>query len=424
MRLSRANLPMLLRAYLFLGGFILVSGSVVYTYYLIHRLNQQSRALSELFAEFVGTTTFAAIESPDLRGVIERVIKPANFPMVMTDTDGRPFVWRGLKVSADTIDVHTIATVDPKNPPPGPIAYVIETVREFDRHNVPVAIRRTSGTKAIFGYVHYGEPRIVHQLRWIPIVQLVLLFAFIGLGYIGYSSIKLSEQRSIWIGLAKETAHQLGTPISSLLGWVELLKEREDEAPTSEGKITLDEPFLTEVVTEMENDAERLQKIAMRFGQVGSLPRLEPQDLAPIVSEAVRYFRRRLPNLRKDLEIQERYDVVPPVNVNKELIEWVVENVLKNAIDATDKRRAKIDVELTRRSETETVEVRITDQGKGMTQREARQVFAPGFTTKQRGWGLGLTLAKRIVEDYHGGRIWVERSHPGKGSTFIISFPV
>jgi signal transduction histidine kinase len=131
-----------------------------------------------------------------------------------------------------------------------------------------------------------------------------------------------------------------------------------------------------------------------------------------------------LPNLRKDVEIHERYDLVPGVNVNKELIEWVVENVLKNAIDATDTKHGTIEVELMRRPETETVEVRITDQGKGMTPREVRQVFSPGFTTKQRGWGLGLTLAKRIVEDYHGGKIWVERSQPGKGSTFIIAFPV
>lgn len=422
MRLSRANLPSLLKAYLFLGGFLLVSGSVVYTYYMIHRLNEQSRALSELFAEFVGTTTFAAIESPDLRNVIDRVIKPANFPMVLTDTDGRPYVWRGLPIPADIPD-SLLESIDPKKPPPGPIAEVIETVRKFDQHNVPVPIRRARSERP-FGYVHYGEPGIVQQLRWIPIVQLILLFAFVGLGYVGYSSIKLSEQRSIWIGLAKETAHQLGTPISSLLGWVELLKDREEEAAPVDGKVILQENFLTEVVNEMENDAERLQKIAMRFGQVGSLPRLEPQDLAPIVSEAVRYFRRRLPNLRKDLEIQERYDVVPSVNVNKELIEWVVENVLKNAIDATDKKRAKIEVELARRSETETVEVRITDQGKGMTAREMKQVFTPGFTTKQRGWGLGLTLAKRIVEDYHGGRIWVERSQPGKGSTFVIAFPV
>ncbi len=174
----------------------------------------------------------------------------------------------------------------------------------------------------------------------------------------------------------------------------------------------------------MENDAERLQKVAMRFGQVGSLPRLEVQDVAPIVSEAVRYFRRRIPHLGRDVEIRERYELVPPVSVNKELIEWVVENVLKNAVDASEHGRGTIEVDVVRRRETESVEIRIADQGRGMSPAEMKMVFAPGFTTKQRGWGLGLTLAKRIVEEYHGGRIWFEKSQPGQGSTVVISFPV
>ena len=185
----------------------------------------------------------------------------------------------------------------------------------------------------------------------------------------------------------------------------------------------MEREFFTEVLDEMENDAERLQKIANRFGQVGSMPRLEMEDVAPIVSEAVRYFRRRLPHLGKDVDIRERYDLVPPVSVNKELIEWVVENVLKNAVDATEGSKGVIDVDVVRRKETESVEVRIADQGRGMNTNELKQAFSPGFTTKQRGWGLGLTLAKRIVEDYHGGRIWVEKSAPGRGTTLVISFP-
>jgi NtrC-family two-component system sensor histidine kinase KinB len=316
-----------------------------------------------------------------------------------------------------------IAAIDPDKPPPGPIAEVINTVNKFDRKNVPIPIRRPK-ENVIFGYLHYGEPSFIQQVRWVPIVQLLVFICFVGLGYIGYRSIKTSEQRSIWIGLAKETAHQLGTPISSILGWMELLTDRAEEGRRESGVVELDQAFFKEVVDELGNDAERLQKVATRFGQVGSLPHLEPQDLAPIVSGAVRYYRRRLPNLRKDVEIRERYDLVPPVNVNKELIEWVVENVLKNAIDATTHTGGEIDVELAHRPETECVEVRITDQGKGMSVQEARQAFTPGFSTKQRGWGLGLTLAKRIIEDYHGGKIWVERSQPGVGSTFIISFPV
>ena len=423
MVLSRSNLPGLLRAYLFLGAFLLIGVAVIYSYNLTRRVNEQSRALSELFAEFCAVTTFSAIESPDLQDVFERVIKPANFPMVLTDPDGRPFVWRGIDVDSKSIDISMIAEIDPSNPPPGPISEVITMVAKFDRRNVPIPIRR-SGEGMVFGYLHYGEPSFIQQIRVVPIIQLLVFICFAGLGYVGYRSIKTSEQRSIWIGLAKETAHQLGTPISSILGWMELLSDRAEEGKREKGTVELDGAFFGEVIDEMGNDAERLQKVATRFGQVGSLPRLEPQDLAPIVSGAVRYYRRRLPNLRKDVEIRERYDLVPPVNVNKELIEWVVENVLKNAIDATTRKGGEIDVELAHRPETECVEVRITDQGKGIPPGEVKQVFSPGFSTKRRGWGLGLTLAKRIIEDYHGGKIWVERSQPGKGTTFTVSFPV
>jgi nitrogen-specific signal transduction histidine kinase len=423
MALSRSNLPGLLRAYLFLGAFLLVGVAVIYTYNLTRRVNEQSRALSELFAEFCAVTTFSAIESQELRDVFERVIKPANFPMVLTDPEGRPFVWRGIDIDPASIDIATVARIDPSDPPEGPVSELITMVQKFDRRNVPIPIRRP-GENVVFGYLHYGEPAFIQQVRWVPIVQLLVFICFVGLGYIGYRSIKTSEQRSIWIGLAKETAHQLGTPISSLLGWLQLLTDRAEEGREKEGAVQLDGAFFGEVIDEMENDAERLQKVATRFGQVGSLPRLEPQDLAPIISGAVRYYRRRLPNLHKDVEIKERYGLVPPVNVNKELIEWVIENVLKNALDATTRKEGEIHVELAHRPETECVEVRISDQGRGMTPAEVRQIFSPGFSTKQRGWGLGLTLAKRIVEDYHGGKIWVERSQPGKGTTFIISFPV
>ncbi len=318
-------------------------------------------------------------------------------------------------------------------------------MEEFDRVHEPIPIFPKDHKKP-FGYVHYGERRLARELRYIPLVQLGIIFVFIGLGYVGYRSIKTSEQRAIWIGLAKETAHQLGSPISSLLGWVELMRERQSQAQQAAvihepgaGKpaaqeaaaggeaaakeITLPADFLSDVLGEMEDDAERLNKIAKRFGQVGSVPHLHTVDVVPIVSSAVRYFRRRLPHLKKDIEVQEMYEMAPPVNVNEELIEWVVENILKNAIDATGSR-GTIKVVVAHRHETECVEIRIVDEGRGMTAAEAKQVVSPGYTTKGRGWGLGLTLAKRIVEDYHGGNIWIERSHPRRGTTFVVSFPV
>jgi len=186
--------------------------------------------------------------------------------------------------------------------------------------------------------------------------------------------------------------------------------------------IRLPAEFLQEVLNEMEDDADRLNKVAKRFSQVGSAPNLNMTDIVPIVSSAVRYFRRRLPHLKKEIEIRELYEMVPQVSLNEELIEWVVENILKNAVDATGSR-GTVKVEVVHRHETECVEVRVSDEGQGMTAAQARQVFSPGYTTKSRGWGLGLTLAKRIVEDYHGGRIWIERTEVGKGSVFVMSFP-
>lgn len=419
--MSRPDLGSLLRGYLFVGTIVLVGLGVFYTTRQAGRLKQQSRTVAELMARFSALATFAALDNPQVRVIFDEVVKPADFPMILTDTQGRPFVWKIEDVPA--VDMQTIAAADLENLPPGPLAQVMRLREKFAELNEPIPMRRPGDTED-FGYVYYGDPAMVRELRWVPFIQVAGIMLFLGLAWVGYRSIKTAEQRAIWIGLAKETAHQLGTPISSLLGWIELLRERQLEATeTKKSHVEVEGEFFAEVLEEMENDAERLQKIANRFGQVGSMPRLQMEDVAPIVSEAVRYFRRRLPHLGKDVDIRERYDLVPPVSVNKELIEWVVENVLKNAVDATEGGNGVIDVDVVRRKETESVEVRIADQGRGMSATELKQAFAPGFTTKQRGWGLGLTLAKRIVEDYHGGRIWVEKSAPGRGTTLVISFP-
>jgi hypothetical protein len=427
MPVSRSRLPGLLKGYLFLGSFLLVVLTFLFTSSWIQRVREESRTLSQLLARFAALATLQAIEEEGLRELFEEVIKPSDLPLILTDPEGRPFVWRRIGVPSKGIEVEEIARMDPKNPPEGPLREVMKKLREFDAVNEPIPIYTPDG-KEIFGYVHYGERPLIRELRWIPLLQLATIFFFLTLGYLGYRSIKTSEQRAIWIGLAKETAHQLGTPISSLLGWVEILREKlleqrgEGDEPPQE--VRLPGRFFQEVVDEMESDAERLNKIALRFGQVGSVPQLQMQDIVPIVSGAVRYFRRRLPHLGKSAEIRERYDLVPPVSINKELVEWCVENVLKNAIDALRGEGRLIEVTVTHRRETECVEVRITDEGRGMSPAELKRIFSPGYTTKNRGWGLGLTLAKRIIEDYHGGKIWVERSQLGKGTTFVISFPV
>ncbi len=436
MSVSRSNLSTLLRAYLFLGSFVLVAVAFVYSYSWVRKVNQESQAVGQLLARFVASVALEATANPEMQELFDEIIKPSDLPLIMTDRAGRPFVWRNIGIARDAVDIETISEWDPLSAdPPGPvIKRIVDKVKEFDKLHDRVPIY-SADHKREFGYVHYGERRLARELRYIPLVQIGIIFVFMALGYVGYRSVKTSEQRAIWIGLAKETAHQLGSPISSLLGWVELLRMKQTEAeeaaikegsaaaPEGEVQVSLPRPFLTEVLNEMEDDAERLNKVAKRFGQVGSTPRLNTVDVVPIVSSAVRYFKRRLPHLKKEIEVQEMYDMVPPANVNEELIEWVVENILKNAIDATGER-GRIQIEVLHRHETECVEVRITDEGRGMTAAEVKQAFSPGYSTKSRGWGLGLTLAKRIVEDYHGGHIYIERSEPGKGTTFVVAFPV
>ena len=443
MPVSRSNLSTLLRAYLFLGSFLLVAAAFVYSYSWVRKVNQESQAVSQLLARFVAASALEATTNPELKEIFEEVIKPSDLPLILTDRAGRPFVWTNIGVDPTAVDVETISRWNPSEEAPPVLRRVLDRVAELDAIHEPIPIF-LQGHQREFGYVHYGERSLARELRYIPLAQLGVIAVFIALGYLGYRSIKTSEQRAIWIGLVRETAHQLGSPISSLLGWVELLREKLSQAqeegasagaerPTvhaedGEGSAVLADTglcaaYLSEVLNEMEDDAERLGKVAKRFGQIGSIPRLSTVDVVPIVSSAVRYFRRRLPHLKKDIEVQEMYALAPPVNVNEELIEWVVENILKNAIDATGSH-GTIKVEVLHRHETECVEVRIADEGRGMTAAEAKQAFSPGYTTKGRGWGLGLTLAKRIVEDYHGGNIWIERSHPGKGTTFVVAFPV
>lgn len=437
MGISRSSLPVLLRAYLFLGSFVLVAAAFAYSYSWVRKVNEESAAISQLVARFVAATALEAPENPELRELFSEIVKPSDLPLILTDRAGRPFVWNNIGIDRHAIEIDEISRWEPGREAPPVLQRILKQVEEFDRVHEPIPIRIQGKD---FGFVHYGERRLAGELRRIPMMQLGVFFVFIALGYLGYRSMKTSEQRAIWIGLAKETAHQLGSPISSLLGWIEVLRERVNEveetgaespavvepaadpqAPPAE--VRLPSGFVAEVMNEMEDDADRLRKIAKRFGQIGSVPRLETTDIVPIVSSAARYLRRRLPHLGKEIEIQEMYDIVPMVNVNEELMEWVVENVLKNAVDAT-RSGGTIRLSVIHNHKTESVEVRVSDEGRGMTPAEARQVFAPGYTTKGRGWGLGLTLAKRIIADYHGGRIWVERTELGKGSTFVIAFPV
>ncbi|MDR2894527.1 MAG: HAMP domain-containing histidine kinase [Alistipes sp.] len=251
-------------------------------------------------------------------------------------------------------------------------------------------------------YVFYGRSKTLVFLTWFPVVQVIALALLLWLWIVTFRSSKLSEQNRVWVGLAKETAHQLGTPTSSLLGWVEYLKTQ---------------PVDQETVVEMEKDLTHLMKIADRFSKIGSDTPLEPTSINELVGEAVMYFRKRI---SRNVELDYNGLAMAPVRarINPALFEWVIENLLKNALDALQ-GHGTIDVRLSR--DESHIYIDVADTGRGIARANREKIFEPGFTTKTRGWGLGLSLSRLVIQEYHKGRIFVAESEVGKGTTMRVA---
>jgi hypothetical protein len=425
-RFSRFTGSQVLKTSVFIACGVLVVVVFLVTNSTIRRLSAEITTTSRVLAGFCAQASFPATRDPELQRIFAEVISHIEFPMVITDTDGIPRAWRQVGVDEALVPAESIDSLATgRHIAPETLAR-IETVRRevarLDRINTPIVMTSAFNSDTL-GAVHYGHPPVIAQLRWVPYVSVGGLLVLVSLGFWGIAGIRAAEQRSIWVGMAKETAHQLGTPLSSLMGWIELLRTRA-EAPAENDEVRVPRAELNETLIEMELDVERLNKVAQRFSHVGSSPSLQLQSVSPVVREAVQYVRRRLPRGGRDIEIRERYEEVPPVNMNRELVEWALENILINAVSAIENRSGRIDVALCRRKETESVEIEVTDDGRGMTAAEQNRAFEPGFSTKRRGWGLGLALARRVVHEYHGGRLFIRHSAPGRGTTMVISFPV
>ncbi len=250
-------------------------------------------------------------------------------------------------------------------------------------------------------YIYYSDSIIITQLRYFPLVQLLIIGLFLFISYLIFSAFRNAEQNQVWIGLAKETAHQLGTPLSSLMAWVELLELRGVDKET---------------LSELNKDIGRLGVITDRFSKIGSTPELEEHSVEQVMIEAIEYLKPRISSKVK-FEISENQDREVYAMINRPLFSWVIENLIKNAVDAmSGEGTITIDIH----HEIQCVYIDITDTGKGIPSGSQKAVFQPGYTTKRRGWGLGLSLAKRIIATYHNGKIFVKRSEAGKGTTFRI----
>jgi signal transduction histidine kinase len=405
--------PAFVRNLLFLGMVTLAVASFLFSWRLATRLERQTATFTDLFARYAAASTLAASQDEEVQRIFRSFMDRVSFPIIVTDRRGVPWTCKGTGISPDAIPYDVFTSADPTNPPPGPVSTLIRLAWEMDTERTPIPmILPDSGE--IFGYIHYGESPLVEQLRTMPLIQILIATFLVAFGYFGVRSIRQSEKRSIWAGMAKETAHQLGTPISSMMGWVDLL-----EAQASPG----DESTLG-TLREMRADISRLEQIARRFERVGSRPKLEPLDVNPLISQVAEYLRRRLPRVGRKVEIVEELEEVPRIHTDPELFSWTVENLLKNAADAVLKGEG--DGRIVVRTSPEAgsgVRIVVEDNGPGIPESIQNRIFDPGFTTKARGWGLGLALARRIVEEYHGGRVRLLRSQPGVRTVFLVVFP-
>ncbi len=349
--------------------------------------------------------------------ILNQILEPNQFgvPAIITDsTRRRPLSWQNVGVP-DTIGAL----------PPEDSAEAMEQLHSeladmkasfepipvrIDVSGAPDGPGGSSDEGQLTQYVFYDESALITELRFFPWVQLVFVGLFVMVGYFGFSYIRRSEQSSLWMGMAREAAHQLGTPLSSLMGWIEMLRTPDLDAEQKE-----------EALTEIENDVERLQRVADRFSDIGSQPKLDRCDLVPIVEQTATYLRRRIPRQGQSIDLTVDISETLVAEANEELFAWVLENLLKNALDAIEDDEGTITV--SGWEEGDRVLIEVDDTGRGIERQQWKNIFRPGYSTKQRGWGLGLSLARRVVESYHGGSLELASSTVGEGSTFRIQIP-
>ena len=368
-----------------MAAVIIGSASLLYTNYLVDKLDQEERKKIELWAEATRQLANSGM-GPVNNALATRIIQEnSTIPIILTNEVGEIIGSRNIHESIDLGSKHLQKHLE----------------RMKNAHD-PIQIEVKMNSEVILTqYLYYEDSYLLKQLRYYPALQLMVIFLFILVSYIAFSRSRRSEQNQVWAGMAKETAHQIGTPLSSMIAWIEILR----------GK-----PDLDNITTELNKDVKRLETITERFSKIGSKPKLQIVNISDVLMNTVSYLQHRLSNkVTINLNTENPQLHVP---INAVLFEWVIENICKNAVDAM-KGEGQINIDLFETDDY--LKVHISDTGKGIPKNAFKSIFKPGFTSKKRGWGLGLSLTKRIIEDYHSGRIYVKSSEINKGSTFCIS---
>ena len=374
-----------IKAGLFLLGILLIIGLLYYTRYLADELRKDNREIVQLYAEIIAATVKDESDK-NLDFVFDHIIRKVKFPIIQSDTEHIPQLW--------------------KNMPPG-----IDTAKDrkdlliaMDRLNEPISLVYNG---IIFGFLHYGDSYLIQKLQWWTYIELGSIGIFILLGFFGFSFIRNNEKRHIWVGMARETAHQLGTPVSALMGWVDWLKAHPDKT--------------IEIIPDIKADLQRLEQIGRRFSKMGSDPDMEIFDLSERTEKVISYLNRRMPTLGKKVKLVNDIESGVNVHANGSLLSWSIENVIRNGIDAIDRNNGEIFVSL--RQGNGYARIRIKDNGRGVPKKDWKNVFRPGFSTKRAGWGLGLSLAQRIIEEIHDGKLFIVESSSVTGTIFELTIP-
>lgn len=367
---------------------LIAFASVVVSHLLISDLAKEEATRMEVWAEAMRSLN-AADEHTDLALVLKVINENHTIPVIVINRQGHVQTYRNVKLQG-------------KNQADSIKDAVAQAQRmRTDGHVIRIMLDNRND----YIDVCYAESLLLRRLSWYPYVQLGVILLFAGLAVFALLTLKRAEQNHVWVGLSKETAHQLGTPISSLMAWMEMMKEAYPD---------------DKLLSEMNNDVKRLQLIADRFSKIGSQPTPEQADLIAVLQRVVAYMDSRTSRTVVIMLHASAEKVM--LNLNVSLFEWVIENLCKNAVDALEGRSGRIDIYVMQKEQT--VVIDLVDTGKGIRQKDMKNVFRPGFTTRQRGWGLGLSLARRIVEEYHHGKIFVKQSEVGQGTTFRIILPV
>lgn len=401
MKMSGGPTSFYIKLMLLFFALVIAISTLLYTQNIVKQLQKRERQTVELYAKSFEYVAGLDDSPTDLTFIFENIIQRIDFPLILTDAYDN-FDLTNISGGIRNLDIDSTLSLKEKE------KYVRQQLVELKSLHDPLLIKYQDSI--VLAKIYYGDSVLVKKLKYYPYLQILVAIMFIALAYFGFSYLKRSEQSNIWVGMSKETAHQLGTPISSLMGWTEIIKMSYQEPDK-----------VLDAAAEIENDLARLNKIAMRFSKIGSKPELKPERIDDIVQTTISYFNRRLPQTRKNVSIEMDVPNKIIVMLNKELFEWVLENLIKNALDAIENKKGLIKFLI---AETEKqVVIEVSDNGKGIDLKRRKDIFRPGYSTKRRGWGLGLSLSKRIVEEYHNGKIFVSHSVINEGTTFTIILP-